>query len=220
MTMTTKKQKTETEAENVIPLKVVKPSRLDKFKSKRPGTAGLETAPEVLSILKVGDVNDFFRLHPNEEDYWSPEMCFVSVPIKGEKKDRLHIIDEELALRCGLSNKKIKRFRLALATKPHDALFLCQVPSMHLDNQWNSDAVKACVQAMTCWTQVASRKEENPSKEGYKIDRSIDVDPFPEPKWPSSSLEYLIELSFHGAMIETEDDPALHRLLGIKQKMS
>ncbi len=177
------------------------------------------TAPEVLSILKVGDTNDFVRLHPNEDEYWSDEMCFVSVPIKGEKKDRLHIIDEELALRY-LPNKKIRRFRLALATKPYDAWFLCMVPSVHLDNQWNNDALKACHQATTHWIQVSSRKEESPGREGYKIDKAKDVDAFPEPKWPSQTLEELIELSFNGAMIETEDDPSLHRLIGARQKMS
>src|SRR6266851_3322930 len=128
--MATKKPKVE---ENVIPLKIHKPSRLDKFKSKKPGTAGLETAPEVLSILKVGDTNDFVRLHPNEDEYWSDELCFVSVPIINDKRDQLHLIDEEIAVRY-LPAKKIKRFRLALATKPYDAHFLCQVPSINLDN--------------------------------------------------------------------------------------
>jgi len=68
--------------------------------------------------------------------------------------------------------------------------------------------------------QVSSRKEESPSKEGYKTDKARDADAFPEPTWLSASLEEIIELSFNGAMIETEDDPSLHRLLGIKQRMS
>jgi hypothetical protein len=216
--MTAKKQKAK-EAENVIPLKIVKPSRFDKLKNKKPGNAGLETAPEVLGILKIGDTGDFVRLHPNEEEYWSDELCFVSVPIKGEKKELLHIIDEELALRSGISNKKIKRMRLALATKPYDSWFLCIVPSVHLDNQWNSDALKACHQATTHWTQVSSRKEEKPAQDGYKADKARDADAFPAPKWPSQTLDELIELSFAGCMIETEDDPALLRLIGCKQKM-
>lgn len=217
----TKKSKpVETPKVEEPPIKIAKPSRLDKFKSKRPGASGLETAPEVLSILKIGDTGDFVRLHPNEEEYWSVELCFVSVPIKGEKKERLHVIDEELALQNGVPNKKIKRMRLALATKPYDAWFLCIVPSTNLDNAWNSDAVKACEQAKTRWVQVTSRKEESPAKEGYKVDNARDADAFPEPEWPSSTLEELIELSFHGAMIETDDDPSLHRLIGIKQKMS
>ena len=60
------------------------------------------------------------------------------------------------------------RFRLALATKPHDVFFLCQVPSRNLDNSWNGTTSAGCEQAKTRWTQVTSRKEEG--VEGYKID--------------------------------------------------
>jgi hypothetical protein len=175
--MASKKPKAE---ENVIPLKIVKPGRLDKFKSKKkPSIGGLETAPTVLGILKIGDTNDFVRLHPDEDLYWSEELCFVSVPVIGDKHDQLHMIDEEIAVRY-LPARKIKRFRLALATKPYDVFFLCQVPSVHLDNSWNSTALKACLQAKTHWVQVSSRKEEN--VEGYKCDKTKDADAFPEPK--------------------------------------
>ena len=91
--------------------------------------------------------------------YWSEELCFVTVPIKGEKRDLLHLIDEEIAL-ANLSRKKIKRHRLALATKPYDVFFLCVVPSIHLDNCWNSTALKACREAQSHWVQVSSRKDE------------------------------------------------------------
>src|SRR5258705_346911 len=133
--MATKKQKVDEKPKaEVIPLQIVKPGRLDRFKSKKqPSIGGLETTPSVLSIIKIGDANDFVRLHPNEEEYWSDELCFVSVPIDGEKKDQLHLIDEEIAVRY-LPSRKIKRCRLALATKPYDAFFLCQVPSVNLDN--------------------------------------------------------------------------------------
>jgi hypothetical protein len=212
------KTKSKPDEENVVPLKIVKPGRLDKFKSKKkPSIGGLETAPTVLSILKIGDTNDFVRLHPDEDEYWSAELCFVSVPIINDKHDQLHLIDEEIAVRY-LPAKKIKRFRLALATKPYDAHFLCQVPSTNLDNTWNSTALKACMQAKEFWVQVSSRKEEN--IEGYKYDKAVDVDAFPEVKWPPASLEQLIELSFHGALIETDDHPGLRRVIGAKQSMS
>ena len=71
------------------------------------------------------------RLHPDEETYWSHELCFVNVPIKGQKRDTLHLIDEDLAMRY-LPSGKIQRFRLALATKPFDVFFLCHVPSRNL----------------------------------------------------------------------------------------
>ena len=217
--MASKKSKVEEKPKaEVIPLQIVKPGRLDRFKSKKqPSIGGLETSPSVLGILKIGEVGDFVRLHPNEEEYWSDELCFVSVPIIGEKKDQLHLIDEEIAVRY-LPSRKIRRFRLALATKPYDAHFLCQVPSINLDNTWNSTALKACLQAKTHWVQVSSRKEEN--VEGYKTDKAVDADAFPEPKWLSPSLEYLIELSFQGAIIETDDHPGLRRVIGAKQNLS
>jgi len=217
--MATKKPKVEEKPKaEVIPLQIVKPGRLDKFKSKKqPSIGGLETSPSVLGILKIGDTNDFVKLHPDEDLYWSDELCFVSVPVIGEKRDQLHLIDEEIAVRY-LPSKKIKRFRLALATKPYDAHFLCQVPSINLDNTWNSSALKACKMAKSHWVQVSSRKEEG--VEGYKYDKAVDADAFPEPKWLSPSLEYLIELSFQGAIIETDDHPGLRRVIGARQNLS
>ena len=133
------------------PLKIVKSGFLDRFQSKRPATiAGVETLLTALPILRIADANDFVRLHPSEEDYWSPELCFVSVPIHGERRDLLHLIDEELAMQH-LTAKRIKRHRLVLASRPHDSFFLCIVPSQNLDNSWNVTALKACEQAKTLW---------------------------------------------------------------------
>ena len=118
-------------------LKIVKTNFLEKFKSKRPpDIGGIETLLTALPILKIGEVGDFARLHPSEDEYWTPELCFVSVPIKGAKRDMLHLIDEDIAM-AHLAAKKIKRFRLALATKPHDVFFFCIVPSQNLDSSWN-----------------------------------------------------------------------------------
>ena len=88
----------------------------------------------------------------------------------------LHLIDEEIAMQY-LPAKKIKRQRLALASKPHDVFFFCIVPSQNLDNSWNATALKACEKAKTLWVQVSSRKEEG--VEGYKIDLRATQMPFP-----------------------------------------
>ena len=151
-------------------VKIVKPSGfLEKFRSKRsPTIAGVETLLTALPILRIADANDFVRLHPSE-DYWSPELCFVSVPIHGEKRDQLHLIDEELAMQH-LSAKKIQRQRLALASKPHDSFFFCIIPSQNLDNSWNATALQACEMAKNLWVQVSSRKAEG--VDSYKTDLS------------------------------------------------
>jgi hypothetical protein len=213
--------KTEEADTSAEPVSIQKPGEfnLGKFKSSRAAAiAGVETLQVGLPILRIADAKDWVRLHPDEENYWSDELCFVNVPVKGQKRDTLHLIDETLAMRH-LNSKKILRFRLALATKPHDVFFLCQVPSQNLDNSWNDSALRGCRSAMQLWTEVTSRKEEG--FESYKITFSQHKDAFPDPKWPKQSLNELIMRTFaDGRMIEDEHHPGLARLIGARQKIS
>jgi hypothetical protein len=191
---------------------------LERFKSKRSGTpANVEVLLPPLTHSNIGGSKDFVRLHPNETEYWSNELCFVNVPVHGQKRDTLHLIDEDLAMRH-LDSSRIKRCRLALATKPHDNFFLCEVPSQNLDNTWNQSALLACEQAKTQWIIATSRKAEG--ADSYKIKFAQDNDSFPEPKWPSQTLDELILTAFKGRQIDTEDHPAMLRLVGAKQNVS
>jgi hypothetical protein len=203
--------------DNVVSIaKPAEKSRLDKFKSKKAAAlANIETLPTELKIHSIAEAKDFVRLHHDEENWWSPELCFVNVPIKGQKKDTLHLIDEDLALQY-IHPGRILRFRLALATKPFDVQFLCKVPSRNLDNEWNRAAVKACEMAKTSWVIVVSRKEEG--VETYKVDYAQNQDAFSNPKWPEKqTLDDLILVRFEGLFIETADHPGLLRLIGAKQ---
>jgi hypothetical protein len=132
-----------TAPEQTDQVSIKKPSKfsLDKFKVKRtPTIGGIDPLVENFPIMKIADADDFVRLHPDEENYWSNPLCFVHVPIKGTKKENLHLIDEDLAVGY-LPSKKIQRYRLALATKPGDVFFLCKVPSVNLDNDFNKTAI-------------------------------------------------------------------------------
>jgi hypothetical protein len=202
------------------PVTIPKPDEfnLDKFKSKRAAAAAnVETLQTGLPYHPISAAKDFVRLHPDEERYWSAEFCFVNVPIKGQKRDTLHLIDEELAMRY-LPSGRILRFRLALASKPFDVFFLCHVPTRNEDNQWNSSNIAACTVAKANWVQVTSRKEEG--VEAYKVDFARDPDAFPAPNWPTQSLDELIGRTFMGRMITADDHPALLRLVGAKQSVS
>jgi hypothetical protein len=199
---------------------IAKPSafNLDKFKSKRASAlANVETLVTALPHHPLAQAKDFVRLSPDEENYWSPELCFVNVPIAGQKRDTLHLIDEDLAMQY-LPSARVLRFRLALGTKPNNVFFLCHIPTRNLDNTWNAANVRACEQAKTLWTQATSRKDEG--AETYKVDSSRDVDAFPEPKWPSQSLSELIGVTFAGRMIDRDDHPGLLRLIGARQELS
>ena len=103
-------EKVEVPEESGAPLTIAQPSGgfdLNKFKSKRTAAiANIETLPTSLPVHGMKDANDFVRLHPNEEAYWSDELCFLSVPVKGQKHNTLHLIDEDLALQY-LESKEI-----------------------------------------------------------------------------------------------------------------
>jgi hypothetical protein len=220
MVMTEKLKLVSEKAATAAPQSIAKPSGFDlnKFKSKRAAAmANVETMQGALPHHPIAGAKDFVRLHPDEKNYWSDELCFVNVPIKGQKGNSLHLIDEDLALQF-LESGQILRFRLALASKPHDVFFLCHIPSQNLDNAWKISATSAAEQAKNIWVQVTSRKAEG--VEAYKVSHARDVDCFPDPKWPSLSLGELIETAFTGRVITTTDHPALLRLLGAKQAVS
>ena len=194
--------------EEVVPLKIVKPAAgfMEKFRSKRPPTiAGVET---LLTALPTTEDRRRQRLGPacirRKRTIGRCELCFVSVPIKGEKRDMLHLIDEEIAVQH-LPAKKIKRQRLALASKPHDIFFLCIVPSQNLDNSWNATALRPARKPRRCGCRLPRARLEG--VESYKIDYARDPDAFPDPKWPSRTLDELIEVTFRNANIDTDDHP-------------
>jgi hypothetical protein len=202
------------------PIQITKPGEfsLDKFKSKRsPAIAGVETLLTALPHFTLSQAKDWARLHPSEEHYWSPEFCFVNVPIKGQKRETLHLIEEDVAMRH-LPSGRIDRFRLALATKPYDVFFLCHVPTQNLDNIWNETNLQACLQAKAMWTQATSRRDEG--ADGYDVKSTQHQDAFPEPNWPTQTLEALILATFSNRMIDRDDHPGLLRLIGARQTTS
>jgi hypothetical protein len=184
------------------PMSIPKPEPFDlaKFKSTQdPSIPGVETLLTALPHHKLSEAKDWTRLHPNEAEYWSAEYCFVHVPIKGQKRDLLHLIVELIA-KSHLPSDRILRFRLALATKPYDVFFLCHVPSQNLDNKWNETNLLACLQAKAKWVQANSREGEN--AEGYQINYAKNQKAFPEPNWPKQTLDELIAVTFAGRMID------------------
>jgi hypothetical protein len=210
--------KTSTDADPPAPIPKPGAFDLNKFRSTaEPTIANVQTLQGPLPIHRLSDAKDFVRLHPDEESYWTCELCFVNVPIKGQKRDTLHLITEDMA--AHLPSARVMRFRLALASKPYDVFFLCQVPSRHLDNAWNSTNLRGCEQAKTSWTQATSRKDEG--IEEYNISHADEEDAFPEPAWPSQTIGELIDATFApDRMIETRDHPAMLRLRGGKQSLS
>ena len=193
-------------------------SLLERFRSKTPTElANVETLLEALPVHSIAQAKDFVRLQPQDE--WTFELGFVNVPVKGQKRDTLHLIDETVAHANGVDGGRLIRHRLALGSKPHGVFFLCVVPSQNIDNPWVSSNISACDRAVDAWVSVASRRAEN--KEGYKCTYARDADAFPAVIWPQQSVWQLIEISFAGRMIMDahvagQGAEALARLTGRK----
>ena len=147
--------------ENIVPLKIVKPSFLEPFKSKRaPTIAGVET---LLTGVAGHEDRRCQRFRPSASArrrlLVRPNCASCSVPIHGDKRDQLHLIDEDIAM-MHLSAKKVKRFRLALATKPYDAVFFCMVPTTNVDNSVERHGAEGDRQGATrTGSRSSSRKE-------------------------------------------------------------
>ncbi len=205
------------------PVSIQKPppeSKLARFKSKNLTPEKVETRLPGLPHYPISDANDWVRLHSNETEYWSDELCFVNIPVPGQKKDTLHLLDSDLAKE--LPPKRVLKFRLALGSKPHDNFFFAHVPSQNLDNKWNETNLQGCEQAKRFWTTVTSLRETG--VDGYKIDMSAaekkGQKPFPDPNWPKKTLDELIEETFAGRMILERTDPAWIRLIADVQTLS
>jgi hypothetical protein len=197
-------------------LKVVEPTKdeidLSQFMTEQGDVQPVAAMPTALPHYKISHAKDFVRLHPDEENYWSAEIWFIEVPIKGQKFGNLHMINKDLAAKY-VHHDKIKKFKLALATKPYDDFFLAEIPTQNLEeNMWNSSNLRGCKEAKSRWIQLVSLKKEG--KEMYGIVPAQHQDSLPAPTWPAQSLESMIKLAFEGRMVMTPDHPALLRVRG------
>jgi hypothetical protein len=205
------------------PLSIAKPNGqgggLDQFRVTRaPTIANVEVLQTALPVRRIADARDFVRVHPDEDNYWTDDLCFVEVPVIGDKKRSiLHLISETLALEQ-VSSALIKRYRLALATKPHDVFFWCIVPTTNLDNSWVATAIQGIQQAKTRWTQVVSRKAEG--IDAYMPQFARHEDAFPIPRWPTEPINTLVLRTFAAHTIDRPDHPGLLRLVGARQDVS
>ena len=139
------------------------------------------------------------------------------MPIKGAKRDMLHLIDDDLAVQH-LPAKKIKRHRLALACKPHDVFFFCIVPSQNLDNAWNAERSRPA----TWLRRIGSRRCRGGPKVSMATRSSLHRI---RTRFPSRNGRRVRSMSCWKSRSRTPTStttaiPALLRLIGAKQDLT
>ena len=178
---------------------IVKPDgfSLDKFKAKHTGDSESQPYRRVSRTTSSRTPRTSCGCTRMKIEYWSDDLCFVNVPVKGMKEGTAapYRRGDRPAIICH-AGKPI-HYRLALATKPFDIFFLCHIPTRNLDNKYNATTLRACEQAKTMWVQLTSMKHQG--IEDYEITPCSHLDAVPQPKWPSQSLGELIDKAFPAA---------------------
>ena len=199
---------------------IAKPSAfdLDKFKSKRAAAmADVETLQTALAASSHRKAKDFVAASRTRKITGRTELCFVNVPIKGQRRDTLHLIEEELAMQY-LPSGSILRFRLALATKPYDVFFLATCRRRTSTTRGTRPTCRPASRRRRCGCRPPAAKERR--RRGLQDRLRPSTRRFPEPKWPTQSLAELIGVTFAGRMIDTRRSSGLLRLIGAKQNLS
>ena len=164
---------------------------LDRFKTKRAAAmANVETLLTALPHHSIAQAKDFVRLHPDEDAYWSPELCFVDRADQGA--EARHLAPDRRGTRRALpAERQDSALPSGAGDKPYDVFFLVPRPDtqrgQHLEREQHR-GLRAGKDAMD-----AGDEPSRGGRRGYKIDVARDPDAFPQPKWPTQSLDELIE---------------------------
>jgi hypothetical protein len=145
------------------------------------------------------------QVHPSREDYW------VDLFVLDHKSENEHYLVSP-DLWPELSGEPLfVPFRLALAVNRQGGVFLWpgRLPALEgkMNLWWESNLV-AMERATTAWVRVTS----NQSLGIYEITEASGFKD--EPKWPTESLQELIDVAFKGRKIDSWDHPMLKQLRG------
>ena len=173
---------------------------LARFKTKRSLDERIQTLLPALPHRKISDAKDYVRLHPDDA-YWSDEYCFVMVPVPGIKG--LRAAPARFRLGGGASPGSLQdsawRWR-----RSRTISFSCPGPQPEPRQRMESlEPGGVRTPPRTSWK---GHQQETEGSEGYHIKPTEselrgEGDPFPEPNWPTESLDEIVAKTFDGRMI-------------------
>ena len=164
-------------------------------------SAGVKKLLTTVPVRKPGP-QEFIRVHP--EPHYRENLAVLEL-----KDDR-----ETYLLPPALANELPGEFYMATlytAISRQKVVFLWPVRLPNPDGrivEWHRSAASAAEHAMKRWMRVKA----NMSLGGYEIFEAASS--IPDPEWPSSSFQELIEIGFRDRLITNLDHPAIKRLRG------
>ena len=179
---------------------------LDRVKAKasQQSVIGVTTEYTVIPIRNPKP-DEFFRVTPGEG--YSMDVNILQMKTDNE----WYLVDEDILPEIQLESQ-LKVMQLYVCVTQNSTPFVCLIPLPDSDgrlNSWHESGHKSMEEAKNFWV----RRQADKSNGGYLITKASNAQ-LPDPKWPTESLEDLIEKAFDRYYIDTIDHPVLRRLRG------
>ena len=159
---------------------------------------------KVLTTVPVGKPpkDRFFRTHQ------SPDWVYPTFVLEDKVVGETYLVSEEVASVLG---SLVRPVELYLIIDRQDNVSLVPVPlpgPNGVRNRWHESLLFAVMRAKTIWLRISANKTLG----GYEPFEPIAE--LPEPTWPVTSLDELLDIAFRGRVLETVDHPVVQEKLG------
>jgi hypothetical protein len=159
---------------------------------------------KVLTTVPVGKPSRdrFFRTHV------SPDWVYPTWLLENKATSETYIVSEEVvSVLSGL----VRPVELYAAIDRQNNVFFIPVPLPGLNgtrNPWHESLLQAVIRARTIWLRITANKDLG----GYDIYEATAK--LPEPTWPDTTLDQLLEIAFRGRIITDSDHSVVQEKLG------
>ena len=159
---------------------------------------------KVLTTVPVGrpSKDRFFRTHP------SPNWVFPAWILENKASGETYLVSAEVASALG---DQVRPVELHAAIDRQNNPFLIPIPlpgPNGVRNRWHESLAQAVERAKSVWLRISANKDLG----GYDIYEATAK--LPDPVWPDTTMDELLEVAFKGRIITSLDHPIVQERLG------
>ena len=159
---------------------------------------------KVLTTVPVGrpSKDRFFRTHP------SPSWVFPGWILENKASGETYLVSAEVASALG---DQVRPVELHAAIDRQNNPFLIPIPlpgPNGVRNRWHESLAQAVERAKSVWLRISANKDLG----GYDIYEATAK--LPDPVWPDTTMDELLEVAFKGRIITSLDHPIVQERLG------
>ena len=159
---------------------------------------------KVLTTVPVGKPSKdrFFRTHP------SPSWVFPTWILENKVAGETYLVSTEVASVLGNLARPVELYA-AIDRQNNPFLIPIPLPGPNgVRNPWHESLAQAVERAKVVWLRISANKDLG----GYDIYEATAK--LPDPVWPDTTMDELLEVAFKGRIITSLDHPIVQERLG------